>query len=153
MYICYKYFTHFIIYMALELMNKLSYFVLSFFRLAINSSNSAKGKQREPQQRIDSQNRIHREIVTHASIILIASWTVKLIKILSRLQCKRVNKRQEAGCLLIMGWSTTKTCFVNINTRLWPYAESHEPLNPSSALPYLQKHAAYRTTSCERGPT
>lgn len=55
MYICYKYFIHFIIYMALKHILSTSYFVLPFFffRLAMNSSNSAQRKQQVPRQRIE----------------------------------------------------------------------------------------------------
>lgn len=57
--------------------------------------------------------------------------------------------KQEAVCLLIMGWSTTETCFVNINTSLLPYVESLWPLQkPSSALPYLAYKCMQPTGPC-----
>lgn len=72
MYICYKNFIHFIIYMAPEH----NLFVLLFSMLAINSFNSAKEKkkyQRAITEDQKSQNRESMKIVHCISIISIAS--------------------------------------------------------------------------------
>lgn len=60
-------------------------------RLAVNTSNSAKGNQREPSKKTHSQYikqyRIQKEIVNYAP-------GLELMKRLTRLQCKRMNKSQ-----------------------------------------------------------
>lgn len=43
-----------------------SYTLFCHFRLAVNSSNSAQGNQRQPSKKIDSQYRIQKEIVDNA---------------------------------------------------------------------------------------